>query len=121
MTFDRLSVCILDDPKPPKPPVLETNLGPETDFSVREGSSVKLTCDPQGAFKEIRWYKDGKPLVGENKRVLKVESFSADDEGRYWCTTSNEDGESPPSNTKGLKPIGRQIKLVVFFNILSNV
>ena len=114
MTFDRLSVCILDDPKPPKPPVLETNLGTETDFLVRDGSAFTLTCRSKGAYKEIRWYKDGKPLVGENKRVLKVESFSADDAGNYTCTTSNEDGESHPSNTKGLKLIGRQIKLFVF-------
>jgi len=56
---------------------------------VGHGASKILSVDVGGAYNSYQWYKDETLINGASGDTLKIEHFSAEDEGMYVCEITN--------------------------------
>ena len=65
------------------------------------GQHFVLNCDTSGG-QFFEWQKNGY-LTGQNQPTLIFKSFSGDDEGRYSCKVTNQNGLVTTTNVIHLK------------------
>lgn len=63
--------------------------------------SLTLTCEVNGEFNLLQWFRDGLPLpedqrfsFTENNKTMQVSNLSTSDYTTYTCQVSNENGKS---------------------------
>ena len=71
---------------------------------VDQGASKTLSVDVGGAYNSYQWYQDETLINGASGDTLKIEHFSAEDEGMYVCEITN-------NLVSGLKLVSRPITL----------
>uniref|UniRef100_A0A0N5AL87 Peroxidasin homolog n=1 Tax=Syphacia muris TaxID=451379 RepID=A0A0N5AL87_9BILA len=77
------------------PPTIPYNLRKVT-VNKTEGADISLTCQVSGENIEIKWTKNGSPLmlsknmsISDNGNTIRFSSVRLGDEGVYSCTASN--------------------------------
>ena len=89
MTILRLYLCLLS--APPRFRVTPSN---ET---LTETKSVLLRCSASTSDTKITWYKDGKPISGDNFAFMRTGNLLIlraylEDKGWYICNATNRAG-----------------------------
>ncbi|XP_047017089.2 hepatocyte cell adhesion molecule isoform X1 [Ictalurus punctatus] len=63
--------------------------------------SLTLKCEINGEFKLLRWFRNGLPLLDDqrfsltdNNKTMQVSNLTSSDCGTYTCQVSNENGKS---------------------------
>lgn len=59
---------------------------------VKAGNDVSFQTGSDPYQVSIQWYKNGKPLLGENSHRLEIKAFKLEDEGDYKAVFSNKTG-----------------------------
>ena len=95
MTITFFYGCILSSEKP----IVTMSLTPH--HSLLEGQRLSLTCQANGATKDIRWTKDDGPVTARaiifptgNNSTLVIENVLTSDSGKYSCIAVNKAGSA---------------------------
>ena len=98
INYNNFHGCILSSEKP------TVTMSPKPHPPLLEGERLTLTCQANGATKEIRWTKDDVSVIaraniqqiGKNSTLV-IEKVLTSDSGKYSCKAVNKAGSASSS------------------------
>ncbi|KAJ8679277.1 hypothetical protein QAD02_015064 [Eretmocerus hayati] len=94
---------------------------PQVYSEVKENECLILKCEATGhPAPQYQWYKNNEKLDSQSSKLLKIEGFSARDEGKYYCHVYNSLSEIFTQKCTILMEVPRQTAVAKIALLIAN-